>query len=202
VLSRTLYCESSGVPDGSAKIRSNSSTSASWPAVKILPSVDRSIASQLARNASKASKSGFISFTASSSISPSLERNSTKRASIPPNGGKGLLFPSFRRSIEGVRSFALYSLIHAPFALAARSSLYGNFDCVGGGKLEPGTWNLIHVSVTYAVGFAAVVLSKLLPANLLNVLLVLRVRHPQHARRGESLSCETQNGVPSPVKSL
>lgn len=104
-------------------MRSNSSTSASWPAVKILPSVDRSIASQLARNASKASKSGFISFTASSSISPSLERNSTKRASIPPNGGKGLLFPWFRRSIEGVRSFALYSLIHAPFALAARSSL-------------------------------------------------------------------------------
>ena len=53
-------------------MRSNSSTSASWPAVKILPSVDRSIASQLARNTSKASKSGFISFTAPSSISPEL----------------------------------------------------------------------------------------------------------------------------------
>jgi LssY C-terminus len=72
VWSRTLYRESSGIPDGSANMRSNSSTSANWPAVKILPSVDRSIASQLARNTSKASKSGFISFTASSSISPEL----------------------------------------------------------------------------------------------------------------------------------
>ncbi len=53
-------------------MRSNSNTSASWPAVKILPSADRSIASQLARKASNASKSGFISFTASSSISPDL----------------------------------------------------------------------------------------------------------------------------------
>ncbi len=54
----------------------------------------------------------------------------------------------------------------------------------------------------YAVGFAAVVLSKLLPARLLNVLLASGARHTQHTRRGESLSCETQNGGTVTVKPL
>jgi hypothetical protein len=92
-------------------MRSNSNTSASWPAVKILPSTDRSIASQLARKASNASKSGFVSFTASSSISPDLGRNSTKGRRYGPLVVRVLLFPSFQPTIGGMQSFALCSLI-------------------------------------------------------------------------------------------
>jgi hypothetical protein len=46
----------------------------------------------------------------------------------------------------------------------------------------------------YAVGFAAVVLSKLVPVSLLDVLFALRARHRQRTRRGESLSCGMQKG--------
>jgi glycosyltransferase involved in cell wall biosynthesis len=54
----------------------------------------------------------------------------------------------------------------------------------------------------YAVGFAAVVLSKLMPVSLLNGLLALRARHTKRGRRGESLSCEVQNRATVTVKPL
>jgi glycosyltransferase involved in cell wall biosynthesis len=54
----------------------------------------------------------------------------------------------------------------------------------------------------YAVGFAAVVLSKLVPVSLLNGLLALRAHHTQRARRGESLSCGIQNGATVTMKPL
>src|ERR1700733_6319212 len=54
-----------GPSEGNAKRRSNSWTSANWPAVTIRPRADRSIASQLERNTSSASKFGLVSFTAS-----------------------------------------------------------------------------------------------------------------------------------------
>src|ERR1700742_1247567 len=72
--------------DGSAYKRSSSCTSASWPAVKILPKADRSIASQLARNMSSASKSGFVSFTTSSCIGLNVA-GIVQRGSIRPFGG-------------------------------------------------------------------------------------------------------------------
>ena len=78
----------SGV-EGSAKRRSNSCTSASWPAVRILPSAERSIASQLDRKTSSASKSGFISFTPSSCILMSASEI-LQRMPMLPVGGKGL----------------------------------------------------------------------------------------------------------------
>lgn len=65
----TAYSDKCSVgSEGRAYMRSNSCTSASWPAVKIVPSADRSLASQLARNKSSASKSGFICSTTSSCI--------------------------------------------------------------------------------------------------------------------------------------
>jgi len=54
----------------------------------------------------------------------------------------------------------------------------------------------------YAVGFAAVVLSKLVPASLLSVLLASRAHHTQRAHRCENLSCGMQNGATVTVKPI
>ena len=89
-LSCAAYSDKCSVgSDGSADRRSSSCTSASWPAVKILPSAERSIASQLARNTSSASKSGFISFTTSSCIWLKVAEI-RQRGPIRPFGGKHL----------------------------------------------------------------------------------------------------------------